>query len=149
MLQRLLHTNDQVTPTLLRLALGIVMFPHGARKLLGWFGGVGPSATLEFFSSSLGIPAVLGVLVIAAEFVGSLALIVGAFSRVAALGIGTILVVGALLAHAPNGFFMNWGGNQAGEGFEYHILGATLALALVIMGSGRLSVDRLLVRTTQ
>ena len=148
MLQRLVHTNDQVAPTLLRFALGIVMFPHGAQKLLGWFGGAGPSATLEFFSSSLGIPTVLGALVIAAEFFGSLALIVGAFSRVAAFGIGSILVVGALLAHAPNGFFMNWHGSQAGEGFEYHILGATLALGLVIMGSGRLSVDRLLSRNT-
>lgn len=146
MLRRILETQAQTAPALLRLALGLVMFPHGAQKLLGWFGGAGPSATLDFFAS-LGIPAFLGVLVIMVEFFGSVALILGAFSRLAALGIGIILATAALLAHAPNGFFMNWYGSQAGEGFEYHILGVTLALALVIMGSGRLSVDRLLLRT--
>ncbi|HSM17568.1 MAG TPA: DoxX family protein [Gemmatimonadales bacterium] len=148
MLRRILETQEQTAPALLRLALGLVMFPHGAQKLLGWFGGAGPSATLDFFAGSLGIPAFLGVLVIMTEFFGSIALILGAFSRLAALGIGIILATAAFLAHAPNGFFMNWYGSQAGEGFEYHILGVTLALALVIMGSGRLSVDRLLLRTS-
>jgi len=146
MLKKILSTQNQITPVLLRLALGLVIFPHGAQKLLGWFGGAGPAATLGFLSGSLGIPPFLGALVIVTEFFGSLALILGAFSRLAALGIGTILVTAAAMAHAPNGFFMNWYGNQAGEGFEYHILGAALAFALVIMGSGTLSVDRLLVR---
>ena len=56
------------------------------------------------------------------------------------------MVVAALKVHVGNGFFMNWYGNQAGEGFEYHILAAGIALALLIAGGGKASVDEVLTK---
>lgn len=144
MLRKLIQTDDDVTALVLRLALGIVMFPHGAQKMLGWFGGGGFGGTMGHFTQNLGIPAVLVFLVILAEFFGSLGLLVGLLTRVAAFGIGCVIFVAALMVHLPNGFFMNWTGAQAGEGFEYHILALGLVIALLIRGSGALSVDRVL-----
>jgi putative oxidoreductase len=118
------------------------MFPHGAQKLLGWFGGHGYTNTISFFTQNMGIPSPLAFLVIVIEFFGAIALVVGFLGRLAALGIGTVLAVAAFKVNLVNGFFMNWNGNNAGEGYEYHILGAAIALALVITGSGMLSLDR-------
>ena len=126
-----------------RLALGLVMFPHGAQKMLGWFGGNGFTATIGFFTGQ-GIPAPLAFLDIVAEFFGSLGLIVGLLGRVAAFGNFCVMVVAILAVHLPNGFFMNWSGQQAGEGFEYHLLAIALALVVMIGGSGAMSFDRAL-----
>lgn len=125
----------------LRLALGVAMFPHGAQKLLGWFGGYGFSGTMNFFTGTMHIPAPLAFLAIITEFFGALALIVGLFTRVAALGIAIEMFVAVATAHFANGFFMNWTGNQKGEGFEYHILAIAISIALLISGAGRLSAD--------
>ena len=138
----LLKTNDSFAPTLARLTLGIVFFPHGAQKVLGWFGGYGPSGTYHAFTDQMHIPAVFAVLAIAAEFLGSLGLITGFLSRVAAFGIASVMVVAIAMIHAPNGFFMNWNGNQKGEGFEYHLLVIGLALIVMIYGAGKASIDK-------
>jgi putative oxidoreductase len=140
MLQKLFATDNDPSTILLRLALGIVFFPHGAQKLLGWFGGGGFSATIDFFGQ-MGMPAVITVLVIVAEFFGSLGLIFGLLTRIAALGIGMVMAGAMFLVHWQHGFFMNWTGQQQGEGFEYHLLALGLALALLIRGGGRWSVD--------
>jgi len=140
----LFATDADVTSLILRLALGVVMFPHGAQKLFGWFGGYGFAGTMGWMTESLGIPAPLAFLAIMAESFGALFLIAGVLTRVAAFGIGGVMVVAALTVHFEYGFFMNWSGEQAGEGFEFHILAAAMALALVIKGAGRWSVDRLL-----
>jgi putative oxidoreductase len=142
-MKRLLATDDAWALAVARLALGLVMFPHGAQKMLGWFGGQGFTATMGFFTSQ-GIPAPLAFLAIVAEFFGSLGLIVGLLGRVAAFGIFCVMVVAILAVHLPNGFFMNWSGKQAGEGFEYHLLAIGLALAVMVGGSGTLSFDRAL-----
>lgn len=128
----------------LRLALGAVILPHGAQKLLGWFGGYGYRGAMGYFTRTMHIPYPLGVLAIIAEFFGSLALIVGFLTRPAALGILVVMVVAALTAHRRHGFFMNWFGNQEGEGFEYFILAAGIALVLVLTGGGVFSLDALL-----
>ena len=146
MVKMLVKTGGCWTPVVLRLALGLVMFPHGAQKVLGWFGGYRFEGTMGFFTGTLHIPAVFAFLAIAAEFGGSLLLLAGAATRVAALGIGVTMIVAALKVHVANGFFMNWYGNQAGEGFEYHILAAAIALALVITGGGKASVDEVLTK---
>jgi putative oxidoreductase len=104
--------------------------------------------TLAWFAS-IGIPAALGVLAIAADFAGSLALIAGLGARVAAFGIGVNMVVAALVVHRPNGFFMNWAGAPRGEGYEFHILAAAMALVLVLGGAGRWSIDRFLAARKQ
>ena len=143
-LSLLFKTNNSTAPLVARLMLGFVMFPHGAQKMLGWFGGHGFSGTMGFFTGTMHIPAVFAFLAILAEFAGSLGLITGLLSRVAAFGIATNMVVAILTTHAANGFFMNWFGNQKGEGFEYHLLAIGLALIVLIHGAGKASLDALI-----
>lgn len=144
MLNKLLQTDDDYGALIARLALGIVMFPHGAQKVLGWFGGHGFAGTMTFFTDTMGIPYLVALLVVLAEFLGSIGLIAGALTRIAALGIGSVMLGAILLVHLPNGFFMNWAGKQAGEGFEYHLLAIGLALLLMLRGGGALSLDQTL-----
>jgi putative oxidoreductase len=141
LLERLLGTHDDLGASIARIALGVVIFPHGAQKLLGWFGGYGFSGTMGFFTHS-GIPAFFAFLAIVAEFFGSIGLIVGGLSRVAAFGVGVVMAVAMFTVHLPNGFFMNWFGNQKGEGFEYMILAIGLALVVMVRGGGKFSLDR-------
>ncbi len=140
-LQPILATSNSVAPLIARLTLAIVIFPHGAQKVLGWFGGYGFSGTMGYFTGSLGIPALFAFLAIVAEFAGAIALFFGFLSRVSALGIGATMAVAALMAHTNHGFFMNWTGSQAGEGFEYHLLAIGLALISIVAGGGKWSVD--------
>jgi putative oxidoreductase len=140
MLGWLVQTHGDVVPLVLRLTLALVMFPHGAQKALGWFGGYGFKGTMEFFRKS-GIPAPLAALAIMAEFLGPLGLAVGLLTRVAAFGIAAVMVGSILSVHWQHGFFMNWYGNQQGEGFEYHLLAIGLAVALVLNGAGVWSLD--------
>lgn len=140
----LFQTDDGWAGLILRVMLGVVMFPHGAQKLLGWYGGHGFSGTMGFFTQQMGIPAVLAFLVIVTESFGSLALIAGLLTRVAAFGITTIMVVAIWLVHWPYGFFMNWFGQQAGEGFEYHLLAIAIGVVLMAIGGGKWSADRLI-----
>lgn len=143
MLKKLLKTDDDSSLFLMRIALGVVFFPHGAQKLLGWFGGPGFGATLDAFGE---MPRVMVLLIIAAEFFGSLGLLVGFLGRIAAFGISCLMLGAILMVHSQYGFFMNWLGNKQGEGFEYHILALGLAVALLIKGSGKWSLDRALAK---
>lgn len=145
----LLHTNNSAAPLLARLALGLVMFPHGAQKVLGWFGGYGFKGTMGFFTGTLHIPAIFAVLAIVAEFAGSLGLITGFLSRLSAFGIAATMAVAIFMGHADNGFFMNWNGNQKGEGFEYHLLAIGLALVVLVQGAGKASIDGWLARKAE
>jgi putative oxidoreductase len=142
LLHRLITTDRSPVALVLRLTLALVMFPHGAQKVLGWFGGFGFSGTLDYFTGTLGVPALFAVLVFAAEFLGPFGLALGAFSRVAAAGLAAVMTGAIFLAHFPNGFFMNWTGAQAGEGYEYHLLVIGISIALLLAGSGRWSFDR-------
>ena len=146
MFKRMLRTNNNITPLILRLFLGGVFFPHGAQKALGWFGGYGFSGTMGFFTQKMGIPAVLALLIIAAEFLGSLGLVTGFLTRLSALGVASVMTGAIFMVHLPNGFFMNWTGKQAGEGYEFHLLAIGIALALMVTGGGGLSIDGLIAR---
>jgi putative oxidoreductase len=143
MINKLIRTERDVVSLILRVTLALVMFPHAAQKLFGWFGGYGLEASLQFFGT-LGVPAWLGVMAISVEFLGSIALLLGLFGRVAALGLAGVITGAVMTVHAPNGFFMNWTGGQAGEGFEYHLLFLAMATAVVLKGSGAFSLDRVL-----
>lgn len=114
--------------------------------MLGWFGGYGFSGTMGFFTHQLGIPAPFAFLAIVAEFFGGMGLILGFLGRIAAFGIACNMLVAVAIVHRHVGFFMNWGGTQKGEGFEYHLLALVIAFALIVFGSGALSVDSLLTR---
>ena len=139
----LFATDRDFGSLIIRVTLGLIMFPHGAQKLFGWFGGYGFEGTMGFFTDQLGVPALLAFLVILAESLGSLALVAGFLTRLSAFGIGASMTGAILMVHASNGFFMNWYGAQAGEGFEYHLLVLGMALALIIKGGGRYAVDAL------
>jgi len=146
MLRALCSTDDDLGSLVLRLVLGGVFFPHGAQKAFGWFGGNGMAPTLAFFDQAFGIPAPMTYLVIAAELLGAIALILGLLTRLAAFGLFAVMAGAVYLVHWQNGFFMNWTGNQQGEGIEYHLLVMAIALALMIRGGGRASFDRILSR---
>ncbi|MBT4263629.1 MAG: DoxX family protein [Deltaproteobacteria bacterium] len=147
-LKKLVGTEADISGLVMRLALGVVMFSHGAGKLFGWFGGFGFSGTMSYFTGN-GMPWLIAFLVVMAESLGALALIVGFFGRFMSFGIFMVMLGAIFMVHAKFGFFMNWMGKQAGEGYEYHILALGLALALMIKGSGALSFDLFLSRRLQ
>lgn len=140
MFHKLFRTENDYSLTVLRVVLGVVFFAHGAQKALGWFGGPGFTATMDSFTK-MGVPAFLAFLVILAEFGGGLGLIFGFLSRIAALGVATVMTVAILAVHSRVGFFMNWTGAQQGEGFEYHLLALALCFAVLVKGAGALSID--------
>ncbi len=142
MFKKLIQTDNDTATMILRVLLGVVFFPHGMQKLFGWFGGYGFGGTYGFFTASLGIPAILAVLAILAEGLGSLGLLSGLLTRIAAFGITMNMLVAVLMIHHKYGFFMNWDGKQPGEGIEYHLLVIAIALALIIRGGGKWSVDK-------
>ena len=144
MIRRIVSTDDSIATTIVRLALGLVFFAHGAQKMLGWFGGFGFTGTMGFFTGTMHIPAPLAFLAICAEFFGGLGLIFGFLTRIAVLGIATNMVVAIATVHRAFGFFMNWNGTQRGEGFEFHLLVLAIAAFLLIRGAGAFSVDHTL-----
>jgi putative oxidoreductase len=144
MLHQVLSAKDDWTGVVLRVMLGFVVSAHGAQKLLGWFGGYGFEGTMQFFTGTVGLPWLVGFSVILLESLGALLLIAGLGSRLLA-GAMTLLFVGIIFTtHAQNGFFMNWFGNQPGEGMEFSLLAIGLSVGIVFNGSGRYSLDRLL-----
>jgi putative oxidoreductase len=144
MLLDLLSTDSDWTLTLIRIILGIVFFAHGSQKLLGWFGGPGLKETLRTMHKHLGLPIPLAFLSVATEFFGGLGLIAGLLSRVAAIGIAAIMLAARVSVHGRYGLFLDWFGNRKGHGYEYHLLAIALAAAIVVKGSGAMSLDRLL-----
>jgi putative oxidoreductase len=148
MWKKLVQTENDYAALVLRVLLGAVFFPHGAQKVLGWFGGYGLSGTYGMFTEKLGIPGLFALLAIAAEFLGAIGLVVGLLTRVAAFGIMSVMVVAVYMMHWQNGFFMNWfgavtkEGKAVGEGFEFHLLVIAMAVALIIKGGGALSADK-------
>lgn len=139
-------TDDSWSSVVLRVMLGVVMFAHGAQKLLGWFGGNGFSGTMGFFTNVMHLPWLIAFLVIMGESLGSLALIAGLLTRFTAASFIVIMLGAIATSHWPQGFFMNWFGKQQGEGFEYHLLVIGMSAALLIAGAGKWSVDGLIAR---
>lgn len=145
-MKKLLQTQPDVALTIARIAAGAVMLPHGLQKALGWYGGHGFSASMQFFTETKGIPAPLAFLAIVAETLGALGLIFGFLSRVSAFGVGVTILVAMLTVQLQNGFFMNWFGNQKGEGIEYSLLLLGLTLVTMLRGGGAYSLDGLLLK---
>jgi putative oxidoreductase len=141
MFKDFLRTDNSPAQFFVRVVLGVVMFPHGAQKVMGWFGGPGFVKTLHAFAA-MGFPMWSVVALMVVESVGAMLLIVGFLTRLWAVGIGTSMTICMFTNHVQNGFFMNWFGQQKGEGYEYHILVIGICLALLIKGGGMLSVDR-------
>jgi putative oxidoreductase len=142
----LFSAHNDWTGLILRFTLGSVILPHGAQKLLGWFGGYGFSGTMNYFTEVVHLPWIVGFAVIMLETFGALLLILGFGTRI--LGIlMSILMLGIIFSvHIENGFFMNWFGNQKGEGIEYFLLAIGLGLGVVVNGAGIYSIDAVISR---
>lgn len=143
-MKALFQTDESWTGLILRLTLGLVIFPHGAQKLLGWYGGFGFSGTMGFFTETMHLPWLIAFLVIIGESFGSVALLLGFLTRFTAASLAVIMAGAIVTTHIPYGFFMNWFGKQQGEGYEYHLLVIGIGFALLITGAGKWSVDRLI-----
>lgn len=139
-------TNNDLTGLVARVTIGLVLFPHGAQKALGMFGGYGFTGTMNFFTDTMQLPWIIGFMVIIIEFIGAIFLVAGFASRIWST-LTIILFLGIIFSsHLDNGLFMNWFGNQKGEGFEFHLLVIGLSMAILINGGGKYSVDELLVK---
>lgn len=147
-MNKIITTNsNNWTALIARLALGITIFPHGAQKLLGWFGGYGFQGTMGFFTTQMQLPYIIALLVILIEFFGSLFLIFGFLTRVSALGFIGLFAGVVSTVHASSGFFMNWNMEASkGEGWEYFILVFGLSLIALILGGGKASIDAALAK---
>jgi putative oxidoreductase len=140
MFSKIFKTKPDVVLTIIRVMLGIAFFYHGAQKMLGWWGGPGFSNMMHAFEG-MGIPSVFAFLAIAAEFFGGIGLIIGFLSRIAAFGITVNMIVAILTVHLPNGFSINWSGQQKGEGIEFHLLVLAITFSIMIAGAGAFSLD--------
>jgi putative oxidoreductase len=125
---------------LVRVTIGLMLVPHGAQKLFGWFGGYGVEATGQFFAAKLGLPASLALIAGLIEFFGGLFLAAGLLTRPAAALVFGMMAVAVIAVHIPAGFFWTDGG------FEYPLMWGIVALSYVIRGGGRYSLDALIAR---
>ena len=103
-MKALFRTDDGWAGLILRLTLGLVMFPHGAQKLLGWYGGFGFEGTMGAFTHKMGMPWVIAFLVIIGEFFGSLALLAGLLTRFTAASLAVIMLGAVTIVHLPHDF---------------------------------------------
>jgi putative oxidoreductase len=129
---------------LLRVILGVVFFAHGAQKVLGWFGGYGLTGTVGYFKDVVHVPTPLAYLGPFVEFVGGIALLLGVFTKFAALGILVMMLVATLKVHLPMGFFLSGKGDGRGQGYEFTLTLAVISLVLVLFGGGLYSIDSLM-----
>lgn len=144
LLAALTLTGSDPSDLLVRVVTGAILIPHGLQHLTGAWGGPGLAGTTTYFTDYLQLPVAAVAFVIATELVGGVALLAGLFGRVAAAASAILMIGAAVTVHLPHGFFMNWFGNQAGEGFEYHLLFLALSLLVVRNGSGPWSLDRVI-----
>lgn len=126
-----------------RVVLGVIFFAHGAQKMLGWYGGSGLASSMRTFTEHLHLPSTLAFFVIAGELASGVGLIVGLFSRIAAVFIALTMVGAIATVHFRFGLFMDWFGSQKGHGIEYHLLAIVLALVVFVKGGGAFSLDGL------
>jgi putative oxidoreductase len=143
MIYKLIQTDVDYVSLFMRVVAGIIIFPYGMQKLLGWFenlgGGVGIKETLIQMSAKK-IPTVIAWLIIIGQSIGSIALILGCLGRIAA-GANFIIFAGALVVHSSYGWTMNWSGKKKGEGIEYFVMLLSILLVIIIKGSGAISID--------
>jgi len=127
-----------------RIALGVIFFAHGAQKTFGWFGGHGLSATISGFRQ-MNVPPAATALAAFTECFGGLALIVGVLARPTAIGLILVMLVAIAKVHGKHGFFLNFSMTPGkGHGYEFNLALIALALSILIGGAGAFSIDRLI-----
>lgn len=137
----IIKTSNEWPGLVLRLTAGLIMLPHGLQKLAGLFGGYGFKASMDYFTTTLRLPWIIALLVILIECLGPLGLILGLFSRIWAALLIVVMIGAVVTTNAKHGLFMNWFGNQSGEGFEYHLLFIGICISIILLGSGKFSID--------
>ena len=90
-MKKIFQTNESNASTIIRIVLGLILFPHGAQKMLGWFGGYGFSGTMGFLTGTAGLPWIIAFLVIAIEFFGAIALIFGFATPIFSVPLATLI----------------------------------------------------------
>ncbi|ABB30436.1 DoxX family protein [Geobacter metallireducens RCH3] len=136
-------TADSLALLMIRIPLGAIFIAHGSQKLLGLFGGHGLTATFATFEQKLGIPPILTLLAIIAEFGGGIGVLCGFLTRLSGFSIAATMAVAIYKVSWVNGFFLN---GPRGDGIEYNLALLGMALSLVLIGGGAWSVDRYLFR---
>lgn len=144
MMLSLFQDRQPWSSLVLRLTLGVVMFPHGAQKLLGWYGGARFDETMGFFTHKMGLLWIIAFLIIIGESFGSMGLLAGFLTRITAASFIVIMLGAISTTHLSYGYCMNWFGQQQGEGFEYYLLVMGMSAAWLIAGGGTWSVDRMI-----
>lgn len=143
MKQLIFSSDGSYLGLLLRVTAGAIMLPHGAQKMIGLFGGYGFKPTMDYFTQTMGLPWIISFLVIIIEFAGALSLIFGFASKIWALAFIAVMIGAIMTTSYKNGFFMNWFGNQSGEGYEFHLLMIAICIGVVITGSGKYALDNM------
>ena len=117
----------------LRIAQGALFIAHGSIKLFVFT----PAGTAAYFAS-LGLPAVLAYLTIAAELIGGVALVLGIYSRAVALAFVPLMLGTILTAHGAKGFLFS----APGGGWEFPAFWTLTLIVQAMLGDGALSVRR-------
>ena len=121
---------------ILRLVVGLTLAAHGAQKLFGWFGGHGLTGTGGFLEKLGFRPGKRAAFMAGlSETAGGLLLALGAATPVGATLIVAVMLVAIATVHWPKGFFNGSGG------YEFPLVLTVAALATVLTGPGRFSVD--------
>ena len=143
-MEMLVATSPSWAITVIRVTLGVIFFAHGAQKVFGWFGGYGLKGTTGYFVS-IGLPLPVAYAACFLELLGGIGLLLGLFTRLAALAIIAMMAGAIAKVHWPHGFFINWElAPGKGHGLEANLAFIAMAVACVIAGGGALSLDALL-----
>ncbi len=139
-------TNEQIQISLLllRVILGVIIFAHGAQKVMGWFGGYGLAGTVGAFKNYMKIPAPMTYIASFTEFLGSIFIAAGFLTRLSAIGILVTMIVAVIKVHWKSGFFLSSGDPNKGNGFEFNLALAAIAIVLILTGAGQYSFDALI-----
>ena len=133
------YTNfDAWAHVLLRVALGLVLLPHGLQKLFGMFGGPGMAGmigNLQKFGYPVSLAPLFAWMIALLEVGGGILLIIGLFTRPVAFAVLIFMLEAARFHYGIGGFFWTLRGN------EYPLILAAISIYLIIRGSGSYSVD--------
>jgi putative oxidoreductase len=137
-LSRLYSSLGDWAHTLLRVALGLILIPHGMQKLFGAFGGPGMNGftgVLQKYGYPPGFSTFIAWPIMITEFFGGILLVLGLFTRPVAVAVLIFMLEAARFHWGLAGFFWTARGN------EYPLILAALAFYFIVQGGGRLSAD--------
>jgi len=141
LLNKMLSSKAGLSALILRAPIGLILAAHGSQKLFAWFGGYGLEGTGQWMASIGMTPGYLMALLAgSAEFFGGLALVLGLFTRPAALVAAFTMLVAIFSVHISNGLFMS------NNGYEYALTLFVALVALAVQGAGCFSLDNFIAK---